>query len=149
MYEQRHRSDLKEALEFAERMANQEIGSIDRLHQRTIRQLSILAGVFLLLLGVFGGVLGWVGFTNLRDSAIKIAQAQMKDEVSRQVQEKLTKEHIDQIVQDQIRSYSKSSLDSAIKQDLQTEPLSTEIRNAATGAARNLVGTMFSQRHFT
>jgi hypothetical protein len=145
MQAQQHRNDVKEAIDFAERMAKQEIDSIERLHQRTLVSLSIVVGTAVLLVGV----LGWIGFDHLRDAAITSAQNAMEKEVTRQVQEKLTKEHIDQIVNEQVSSYSKASLESAIQRELQTEPLSSEIRNAATAAAGKIVATKFAHRHFS
>jgi hypothetical protein len=142
-------NDAKDALEYAERVAKHELETIDRLHKRTLKSLSILVTLFSLFLTV----LGWIGYDNLKAFATNVARREMESEVTRQVQEKLTKEHIDEIVNKQVRAYTKEELDSAIQKDLQSEPLVSEIRNAATlaanSAATKIVSARFADRHFT
>jgi len=138
-------NDAKEALEYADRIAKHEIESIDRLHKRTLRSLSILVSAALLFLTV----LGWIGYDNLNAYATNVARREMEKEVTRQVQEKLTREHIDEIVNKQVRAYTKDELDNAIQKALHSEPLSSDIRNAATSAAARIVSLKFADRHFT
>ncbi len=140
---QLRRDSVKEALEFAELLAKQEIDSIERLHQRTLKALSVIVTGFVFCLGIFG----WIGYTNLRDVAVSVAQKQVETEVTRQVQAKLTKEHIEEIVKQQVSTYSKLELEAAIQKDLQSEPIHSEILNAAIGAAKGLVKTKFADRH--
>lgn len=145
MYFQKGREGVKEALDFAQRMAKQEIDSIERLHARTLKALSFIVTGFVLCLGFFG----WIGYTNLRDVAVRTAQKRVETEVTRQVQEKLTKEHIDEIVKEQVSTYAKSEMEAAIKRNLQSEPLRSEIRNAAVSAAAAMVKSKFADRHLT
>lgn len=142
-------NDAKDALEYAERIAKHEIESIDRLHKRTLKSLSILVTLFSLFLTV----LGWIGYDNLKAFATNVARREMETEVTRQVQAKLTKEHVDEIVSMQLRSHTNEEFDNAIQKDLQSEPLVSEIRNAATNAAYSastrIVSAKFADRHFT
>lgn len=149
MYISQRRNDVKEAMEFAKEMANQEIASVERLHQRTIKQLTILVTVFVFMLSALGALATWFGFSTIRDAAVRTAKTQMQQEIVRQVQGKLTNEHLDEMVKVQVNSYSKSAMDAAIQKDLQSEPLRSEIRNAAVSAATGMVKTKFAPRHLT
>lgn len=143
---QNQQSDnIKDALEFAGGMADREIERIKSLHEDTLKSLGILVAAVLLVFSL----LGWIGYTNLRDAAVESAQKTVQAEVTRQVQEKLTKEHIDEIVKDQVSNYSKATMEAAIQKDLQTEPLASQIRNAASSTASNIVATKFQPRHIT
>ena len=135
----------KEALLLARQIAKDEIESIERLHKRTIAQLAIIAGS----VTVLWAVIAYIGFDNLKSGAIAVAESKMRDEVTRQVQEKLTKENINQIVQDQIQSYTAQSLSAQIHREISGPPLSNEIRQAASDEARLLIRKQYSQRELT
>jgi hypothetical protein len=149
MHPQWQRQDIKEALDFAQGMANQEIASIERLHQRTVKQLTILAAIFVSLLGILGALFTWIGYSTIKEAAVRTAQTQMQQEVVRQVQGKLTKERIDEIVKGQVSNYSKAEMDAAIERILLTEPLRSEIHKAAVGAAASEVKSKFTPRRLT
>jgi hypothetical protein len=136
---------IKEALLFAQQLADHEIESIKRLHDRTLKALGYLgAGVL-----VVGGFIGFIGYVNLKDAAIAATQAQMQKEVTKQVQEKLTQENVNQVVRDQLKSYSESALSAEIHRELTTPPLSTSIREAADSEAQQLINRQQAPRRFT
>jgi hypothetical protein len=136
---------IKEALLFARQLADHEIESIDKLHERTLKALGYVgAGVLLV-----SGFLGFIGYVNLKNAAISAAQAQMQTEVAKQVHEKLTQENVNQIVREQIKNYSESALSAEIHKELTTPPLSTSIREAADSEAQQLINRQQAPRRFT
>jgi hypothetical protein len=72
----------------------------------------------------------------------------MQQEVVRQVQGKLTKERIDEIVKGQVSNYSKAEMDAAIERSLLSEPSRSEIHKAAVSAAASEVKSKFTPRSF-
>ncbi len=135
----------KEALDFAGQLADREIASIERIHNRTLVSFGYIGVFAATVLAIFS----YIGYSNLKTAAIAAAQDQMKLEVTRQVKDQLTKENINQIVRDQIRDYSATSLTAEIHRDLTTPPLSTSIKQVADDKAEELIRKQFSPRHFS
>ena len=137
--------ELFETLNFARQLAKEEIDSIERIHKRTLQSFAYI-GVFV---AAAAALFGYIGYVNLKTAAISTAENQMRTEVKKQVQAKLTKENIDDIVQDQVRSFSATRMSTAIHDELINPPLSTVIRAAAADEARNQIKQQFLPRHFT
>ncbi|MGD0627944.1 MAG: hypothetical protein ABR987_01250 [Terracidiphilus sp.] len=136
---------LKEALIFARELAQEEIQSIERIHGRTLQSFKYIG----ISVAAAGALIGFIGYVNLRNMAIRTAQNQMQAEVTKQVQEKLTKENIEGIVQDQVRNYSETKMQEAVHKALMVPAQSQMIRAAAADEARNQIKKQFAPRHFT
>ncbi len=134
-----------EALTFARQIAKEEIESIERIHSRTLKSFAYIG----LIVAGAAAVLGYIGYANLKDAAITSAQRQMRTEVVKQVQDKLTKENIENIVQDQVRNFSATKMSEAIHKELMTPSQSAFIRQAAASEAKNQIKQQFAPRHFT
>jgi hypothetical protein len=143
MSDQQH-DPVSAALLFAKQLADSEISSIERIHNRTLRYIGFI-GVFVAAAFAF---FGFIGYTNLKEAAIASAESQMKKEVTTQVQDKLTEKNINKIVKDQINDYSVATLNDAIHKELSSPPLSISIRQAAADEARTQISKQFSPRHF-
>jgi hypothetical protein len=140
---------VKEALEFSRKLAEEEIRSIERIHNRTLKSFGYIG----IAVGVIAAVLSFIGYKSLEGAAITVATERVQAVATEQVKDKLTAANIDKIVSEQVQTYSKTSTDDTVQKDLQTEPLASEIRNsatsAATRAAERFVSTKFADRHFT
>lgn len=140
-----NQDQVKDALLLARQIASDEIESIDRLHKRTLASLAVIAGI----VTAFWAIVAFIGFDNLKGAAIAVAESQMRDEVTRQVQEKLTKENINQIVREQIQSYTSQNLTNQIHKVLTEPPVSLSIKEAADREAQEMIHKQFSPRRFT
>jgi hypothetical protein len=138
-------SQIKDALLFAQQLADREIASIERIHKRTLVSFGYI-GVFV---AATIGVFGYIGYSNLQDAAVATARSQMEKEVAAQVREKLTTEKINQIVQDQVRDLSSTILKAEIRKELESPPLSTSIQRKAGEEAQGIIQRQFSPRHFS
>lgn len=137
--------EIKNALIFARATAADEIKSIERIHKRTLVSFGYIGGAVLALAAIFG----YIGYSNIKDASITTAKAQMQKEVVEQVREKLTTEKINQIVRDQLRDLSASSLHEQIHKELISDPLATSIRQAADAEAKAQIAKQFSPRHLS
>jgi hypothetical protein len=138
-------TQITEALLFAQQLADHEIQSIERIHRRTLLSFGYV-GIFV---AAAIGVFGYIGYSNLRDASIASASAQMQKEVTKQVQEKLTEENINQIVRNQVRDLSATTLTAEIHKELNSPPLSTSILESADVEAQSQIKKQFSPRHFS
>jgi hypothetical protein len=125
---------LRSALEFARATAKDEIESIKRLHDRTLLSLSIL----FLFLGAVGGIVGWIGYKNLRDSAVRVAQQAVKDEIETQMKSM----NVDQIIQGRLNEKTGAALTATIRDAVATEVkrqgMSSQINQAVTAEVEEL-----------
>jgi hypothetical protein len=137
--------EIKNALLFAQQSADREIASIDRLHKRTLQYFAGVAAFGAAVLAIFG----YIGYSNIQAAAITTAKAQMQKEVEEQVREKLTAEHINQIVRDQVRDLSASSLHEQIHKELISDPLASSIRQAAEAETKAQISKQFAPRHLS
>jgi hypothetical protein len=137
--------EIKNALIFARATADAEVESIERIHRRTLVSFGYVGGAVLALAALFG----YIGYSNLQKAAITTAKAQMQKEVEEQVREKLTTEHIDQIVRDQLRDLSASSLHEQIHKELISDPLASSIRQAAETETKAQIAKQFAPRHLS
>jgi hypothetical protein len=136
---------VKDALTFARQIAREEIDSIERIHKRTLQSFAYIGIAVVAVAGVFG----YIGYANLRDAAIVTAENQMRTEVTKEVQEKLTQENVEGIVADQVRNYSATKMSEAIHKELMMPAQSEMIRSAAADEARNQINVQFAPRHFS
>lgn len=136
---------LNKALLFAQQIADHEIESIERIHKRTLQSFGFI-GAFA---GALFAVIGFIGYSNLKNASIATARAQMQREVSDQVRQKLTTDNINQIVKDQLRDLSNASLKEEIHKELTSPPLYDSIRQAAHAEAQRQISSQFSPRHLT
>ena len=136
---------IKEALQFAQGLADREIKNIERLHNRLVVWFGIIFGLAVGLVGLFS----WIGYSNIQRAAISAARSELQDEVTKQVQEKLTKENINQIVKDQVRDLSSTTLNAAIHKELTSPPLSTSILATADNEAKRLIEEQSLPRSLT
>jgi hypothetical protein len=137
--------EIKNALIFARATADAEVESIERIHNRTLKSFGYIGGAVLAL----GAILGYIGYSNLKVAAIRTAKTQMQQEVVEQVREKLTTEKINDIVRDQVRELSASSLHEQIHKELVSDPLASSIRQAAEAEAKAQVAKQFAPRHLS
>jgi hypothetical protein len=105
------------ALEFARATAQSEIASIDRLHQRTLRAL----GAIIWLFAATGAVLGYFGYSNLRNLAVDTAQKQMQQTVTDQITARMSNAQIDQIVQNALQARTQAQLEQVINRQVAKE----------------------------
>lgn len=138
-------TELKEALKFAQEMADGELKRIERMHKMSIAFLSVLAGGFGVLLAVFS----WIGFANLKRVAVSTARAQMQEEVTQQVRSKLTSENINGIVRTETHDFAESELRSQIGNEINHGPLHAQIVATAAGQSRELIKRAFAPRRLT
>jgi hypothetical protein len=137
--------EIKNALIFARATADAEVESIERIHKRTLVSFGYVGGAVFALAAIFG----YIGYSNIQAAAITTAKAQMQKEVEEQVREKLTTEHIDQIVRDQLRDLSATSLHEQIHKELISDPLASTIRQVAEAETKAQVAKQFSPRHLS
>jgi hypothetical protein len=136
---------LEDALRFSQALADHELAAIDRIHARTVRYIGFVVAVF-----VAGfGLLGYFGYKNLHDLAVGVATRQVRAETAQQVQLQLTKEGITEIVQGQIHEFAERELHDQIRTEITKGRLHQEIVSTATGQSKQLIASMFAQRHFT
>jgi hypothetical protein len=136
---------LEEALTFAGALADREIAAIDRLHQRSIRYMAYAAGAFGLLLSFFA----WVGYQNLKDTAIAVAKKEVQDEVVRQVQAQLTTKGLTDVVHQETDAFVKGELRNQLHAEITTGPLHQEILSVASTQSKELLRSQLAPRHFT
>jgi len=136
---------VKDALTFARQIAKEEIDSIERIHKRTLQSFAYIG----IAMAAAAGIFGYLGYSNLRDTAIATAENQMRTEVTKQIQDKLTKEDVEGIVQDQVRIYSATKMSEAVHKELIAPGESAMIRAAAADESRSQIKEQFAQRHFT
>jgi hypothetical protein len=139
------KTGVQDALTFARSLAREEIESIERIHNRTLKYIGYIGLVVLTL----GGVLGYVGYTNLKNVAVATAKAQMRKEVTDEVREKLTKNDIEQIVREQIHDYSATELNNTIHKELSKPPILVMLHEVAAKEARNQIKLQFAHRHLS
>jgi hypothetical protein len=139
------KNSVQDALTFARSIAREEIESIERIHNLTLKYIGYVGLAFVLI----GGSLSWIGFSNLKSFAVATAKAQMRQEVTDQVREKLTKEDIEKIVREQVRDYSVAELKNAIHKELSSPPISTSLHDVAANEARSQIKLQFAHRHLT
>jgi hypothetical protein len=136
---------IKEALKFAQELADREISQIQRMHDRSLRYIGfVLTAAFALF-----GVVGWLGYQNLRNTAVGVAQRQMKAEVAAQVAANLKKADVTDIVREQLTKDTRAQLDAEIKKEIKDGPLHQEIVTIAADQSRQIIGGIFRQRHFS
>jgi hypothetical protein len=136
---------VMDALTFARQIAKEEIDNIERIHKRTLQSFAYIG----IATAAAAGIFGYLGYSNLRDTAVATAENQMRTEVTKQIQEKLTKEDVEGIVQDQVRLYSATKMSEAVHKELMAPTESAMIRAAAADESRNQIKEQFSQRHFS
>lgn len=136
-----NKNAVQDALTFAQSIAREEIAIIERLHYRTLKYIAWIGGVVLAI----GGILTFIGYANLKSLAVATAKAQMRQEVTDQVREKLKKEDIEKIVREQVQDYSTSGVKNTIHKELSTPPISVMLRNVAADEARNQIKVSFRQ----
>jgi hypothetical protein len=134
-----------QALELAQRLAKNEIDSIERLHKRTLTYISWVLGIGT----VFLALLGIVGFSNLKGMAVAVAERNLKKEVTLQVQQKLKKEDINAIVKEETASFAANELTAAVRHQIESGPLHQEILAQASAQSRELIAKSFGQRHLS
>jgi hypothetical protein len=125
---------LRDALDFAHATARDEIESIKRLHDRALLSLSVLV----LFLGCVGSILGWIGYTNLRDFAIKVAQQTVKDEIER----RMDSMNVDHIIHNRLSEKTGAALTStigeAVAAEVKKRDVSSQIDQAVTAQVEEL-----------
>jgi hypothetical protein len=136
---------LQDSLRFAEALADREIAAIERLHQRSVRYIGYCAGAFGLALGFFA----WVGYQNLRDTAITVAKKEVQEEVVRQVQAQLTTKGLTDVVHDEMDAFVKGELRKQLHTEITTGPLHQEILSVASTQSKDLIHSELAPRHFT
>ena len=95
--------ELETKFVFARNMANDEIKNVERLHDKTIRSLTVLMAGF----SIVCGFIGYVGFNNLRDIAVGTATSTMTATITNLMEEK----KVATIVDGLIANYAKDSID--------------------------------------
>ncbi len=126
-------------------MADREIAAIDRLHQRALKYMAYVAGAFGLLLSFFA----WVGYQNLKETAILVATKEVQDEVVRQVHTQLTTKGLADVVHGETNSFVTGELRSQLHAEITTGPLHQEILSIASTQSRQLIQNQLAPRHFT
>jgi len=104
------------------------------------------------ILGLFSaalGVLGFLGYQNLQRLAIGVATRTVEQEARNQVAQKLTQEHISEIVKQQIHDYSQRELQKQISDEITKGPLNKEILTIAAAQSEQAILGAVGQRHFT
>jgi hypothetical protein len=134
--------ELRDALTFARQIAQQELTQIDRIHQRTVNYILAVLGAFL----AGGGILGWIGFQNLKNAAINTATEQMQEETVKQVRGKLTTENINGIVSTQITSFVNNQLTAQVNKQIAAGPLHDQILTTAREQSQREVGNALAPR---
>jgi hypothetical protein len=136
---------LQAALEFARATAKDEIESIKRLHDRTLLSLTIL----FVFLGAVGGVVGWVGYKNLRDTAVQLAQKTVKDEIEKQ----MTSMNVDQIIENRLNEKTGAALTFTIRDAVAAEAkkqgMSSQINQAVTAQVEELRKQLLKTQRIT
>jgi hypothetical protein len=136
---------LQAALEFARATAKDEIESIKRLHDRTLLSLTIL----FVFLGAVGGVVGWVGYKNLRDTAVQLAQKTVKDEIEKQ----MTSMNVDQIIENRLNEKTGVALTFTIRDAVAAEAkkqgMSSQINQAVTAQVEELRKQLLKTQRIT
>lgn len=138
-------SPLEDALKFAEALADREIAAIDRLHQRTLKYIGYGAGAIGLLLSFFA----WVGYQNLKETAILVATKEVQDEVVRQVRTQLTTKGLTDVVHGETDAFVKGELRSQLHAEITTGPLHQEILSIASTQSKQFIQSQLAPRHFT
>jgi hypothetical protein len=128
--------ELEKKLNFARQIATEEIKNVERLHDKTIRSLTVLMAGFSLVFVL----IGFVGFNNLRDFAVVTATNKMNETISRLMEEK----KVEGIVDGLIATVAKDSIDRQVAEKVRT--LGPEIQKAAVAEARRMVA---EPRHLT
>jgi hypothetical protein len=136
---------LEDAFKFAQALADREIAAIDRLHQRSLKYIGYGAGAFGLLLSFFA----WVGYQNLKETAINVATKEVQDEVVRQVQTQLTTKGVADVVHGETDGFVKGELRNQLHAEITKGPLHQEILSTASAQSRDLINAQFAPRHFT
>ena len=127
--------DVQAALTYARALAQDELSAIDRMHQRSVRY--ILAVISVLLIG--GTIIGWIGFKNLKDTAIGTARRQVQSETTTQVREQLTREKLEEIVANQVAGFTRHQLTAEVNREINIGPLHNQIiQNAREQSQRQL-----------
>jgi hypothetical protein len=141
---QPQKSNTAEALEFAQSLAEKEINAIDRLHARTLKYLSIVATVF----GLIAASIGFVGYKNLKETAVHTAQMQMRSEVSRQVEGVLKREDINSLVSQTVQQNANAEIEKIVTRetkaqvDLQLKAKESEITRLVSDRTTKTVDGM-------
>jgi hypothetical protein len=105
------------------------------MHQRSVRYMLAVASV--LLLG--GSIIGWIGFANLKDTAVSTARRQVQTETITQVRDQLTREKLEGIVANQVEEFTRHQLSAEVKREINTGPLHDQIlQNAREQSQRQL-----------
>jgi hypothetical protein len=117
------RFTVKDALDFAEKLATFELQRIDRMHVRFLWFIGIAVTVVLSFLTI----LGIIGYNNLRSLATEAAAAQLHEEVKKQIDTKLTGQNLPAIVHEEVRSYSAKDLRQQVSQEINEGPLHDQI----------------------
>ncbi|WP_446744327.1 hypothetical protein [Silvibacterium acidisoli] len=101
---------LQKSLEFARRVAKDEIDSIERLHNRALKALSIPLAGFVLLFSC----VGWIGYLNLKHVAVQTAT----DVVKERLADELTQKNIDTAVQYAVREHAADQIANAVNKQV-------------------------------
>lgn len=133
---------MKDALDFAEKMAEFELKRIDRIH---IRFLWFVGSAVTLVLAVLT-VLGFIGYNNMRAMATSAAEDQLRTEVANQIKAKLSKENLPEIVQNEIHTYAKNELQSQIVEQINNGPLHQRILEVGRQETATLAKTLLTPR---
>jgi hypothetical protein len=136
---------LKEALRYARDTAQVELDRIDKIHERTVKYISY----YLLVVTGGLGLLGWIGFSNLKTLAVETAKTSESQEVARQVADKLKQADIKRIVNEQMEDFVSHELGADLEKAIKSGPLHKEILDAASIQSRQLVVESIGQRHLS
>lgn len=126
-------NDTAAVLKFAQDAADHELDRIEAHYDRAIRTIQ-----FIVISFVAGfGALGFIGYENLRkgvnEIAKDVASKQVEQSAREQVRDKLQKEQLGSIVQQEVSTYAKPQLDSLIRRELKTlEPAMRASINSQT-----------------
>jgi hypothetical protein len=117
------RFSVKDALDFAEKMAAFELQRIDRMH---VRFLWFIGAMITIVLGCVT-LLSFFGYNNLRSLATEAAASQLHEEVKKQIDAKLSGENLPAIVHEEVRSYSANDLRQQVSKEINQGPVHDQI----------------------
>jgi hypothetical protein len=121
--------ELEKKLAFAREIANEEIKNIERLHDRTIRALTVLMAGFSLV----GILIGFIGFNNLRDFAVATATNKMNETITSLMDEK----QVVPLVNGLIAENATEAINKQVSQEIKR--LGPEIQKAAVAEAKRMI----------
>jgi hypothetical protein len=158
--------ETQKLLQFARDTAKDEIANIERLHDRALLALSIVLLFFVACVGI----LGWIGYANLRNLAVSVARKQMENTVSQEIANRMNQGAVDKTVKEVMEKRTEADLVATINQRVADEiskrgpaidrtvqadttnavnVMRPKIQEMASTEAKRLVAETFASRHIS